>query len=126
MTPITGEMGMEGRCAGAEDMIERVALAITGSGVTSKTSRRRAMRAIEAMRVPTVSMLAAALPIMDEPTDADKRLSASAFSIISPHHDYRIADAIAAGSDLVRDWRNMIDAALSPTQRSSNHPEGGK
>lgn len=39
--------------------LEEVALAISGSGVTSKASLRKARAAIEAMRVPNDAMLAA-------------------------------------------------------------------
>jgi hypothetical protein len=57
-------------------------------------------------------MLAITLPDTSEPDDTAKRLGADAFSLASPSSDYRIQDGIVAGSELVRDWRNMIDAAL--------------
>lgn len=63
--------------------------------------------------VPTPFMLASTLPDTSEPTLNEKRLGAEAFSLASPSSDYRLRDGVIAGSELARDWRNMVAAALS-------------
>lgn len=63
--------------------------------------------------VATPFMLASTLPDASEPTIDEKRLGAEAFTLTSPTSDYRIADGVLAGSELARDWRNMVVAALA-------------
>lgn len=71
-----------------------------------------ARAAISAMREPSVEMLVTTLPNVSEPSDDAKRLAAEAFSIMSPDREDRVYQAITAGSELVRDYQSMIDAAL--------------
>lgn len=59
----------------------------------------------------SAGMLAAALPVVQEPSDADKRVAAAAFQIISPNSTQRVGDAIRCGADLARDYRAMISAS---------------
>lgn len=68
---------------------------------------------LQALREPSVEMLVAALPNVEEPTDADKRLAAGAFNVLSPDRTDRAWQAITAGSELARDWRNMIDHIIN-------------
>lgn len=72
-----------------------------------------ARAALEVLAEPSAVMLAAALPDVSEPSDADKRVAAAAFTIISPGSDRAIQQAITAGAELARDWRSMIRAALA-------------
>lgn len=63
--------------------------------------------------VATAFMLASTLPDTSDPTLDEKQLGAEAFSLASPSSDYRIQDGVVAGSELARDWRNMVLAALA-------------
>ena len=63
--------------------------------------------------VPTPFMLASTLPDTSEPTLNEKRLGAEAFTLASPSSSYRIEDGVLVGSELARDWRNMVVAALA-------------
>jgi hypothetical protein len=79
------------------EMIERVAQAICGDDNPENIlgiHRRRARKAIEAMREPTQAMRLAAVAEWSRPDPTDEHESTKVFNAI---------------------WRAMIDAALAPS-----------
>lgn len=122
MTSLPGdiEMELEDRCARPSEMVERVARAMGTARIAGVAWDEYAPEvcddlfamahiAIEAMREPTEAMMLAA--------SRTEYTASDGHGCWTEWVDREVAEAA---------WPAMIDAALSPAQRSSNHPEGGK
>lgn len=80
--------------------------------LTKQAMFARARGAIAAMRDPDPRMIAATLPLISEPSHEQRELGKRALALLPPvrieqHHKGEIAAA-----EVVRDWQQMIDAAL--------------
>jgi hypothetical protein len=73
-----------------------------------------AVAAIRAMRDPDPRMVAAALPLIQHPTDEQRAIGKAALALLPPVRVEQHFLGEQAAADLVRDWQAMIDAAAGP------------
>lgn len=73
----------------------------------------RARGAIAAMREPDPRMVAATLPLIAEPTHEQRELGKRALALLPSVRIEQHYKGEIAAAEVVRDWQQMIDAALA-------------
>lgn len=97
-------------------MRERIGVAITGAidphdGYAATSTEDLVDAVLDAMRMPCPRMIAAALPLISQPTQEHRATGKAALALLPPVRVEQHFQGEQAAADLARDWETMIDAA---------------